>query len=206
MANYFIADTHFGHKNILSYDARLFKSVEEHDEHLIKCWNDAVSYDDDVYILGDISWHNSTKTNEILDSLNGTKHLIIGNHDKKLLKNREFQNRFQEITSYKELPCDNGKGCLVLCHYPIPCFNGHYYGDFHLYGHVHNGWEWNIMKQVKFQMEELYLKPCNMYNVGVMIPYMNYTPRTLEEIIEGERNDRILHKDVSGCTEPGEAV
>jgi hypothetical protein len=32
-------------------------------------------------------------------------------------------------------------------------------------------------------MKELYDKPCEMYNVGVMIPYMNYTPRTLDEII-----------------------
>jgi hypothetical protein len=24
-----------------------------------------------------------------------------------------------------------------------------------------------------------------MYNVGAMIPYMDYTPRTLDEIIEG---------------------
>lgn len=41
-----------------------------------------------------------------------------------------------------------------------------------------------MMEHIKFQMEELYDKPCNMYNVGAMMPYMNYTPRTLEEIIK----------------------
>lgn len=25
--------------------------------------------------------------------------------------------------------------------------------------------------------------PCNIVNVGCMMPYMNYTPRTLEEIL-----------------------
>lgn len=45
----------------MSFDSRPFKSIEEHDEALIKNWNNAVGMDDDVYLLGDISWHNSTK-------------------------------------------------------------------------------------------------------------------------------------------------
>ena len=86
--NYFIADLHFGHKNCLAFDNRPFKTIEEHDGELIKCWNDKVGIEDDVYILGDISWHNTTKTIEIFKNLNGNKHLIIGNHDHKLLKNQ----------------------------------------------------------------------------------------------------------------------
>ena len=34
-------------------------------------------------------------------------------------------------------------------------------------------------------MEELYDKQCNMINVGAMMPYMNYTPQTAEEIVTG---------------------
>lgn len=34
-------------------------------------------------------------------------------------------------------------------------------------------------------MKELYGKECEMYNVGAMMPYMDYTPRTLDEIIGG---------------------
>ena len=41
-----------------------------------------------------------------------------------------------------------------------------------------------MMKEIQKQMVELYDKPCNMFNVGVMIPYMDYTPRTLKEIDE----------------------
>ena len=33
-------------------------------------------------------------------------------------------------------------------------------------------------------MTALYDKPCNMWNVGCMKDYMDYTPRTLEEIIK----------------------
>jgi hypothetical protein len=46
-----------------------------------------------------------------------------------------------------------------------------------------------MMENTKRLMRELYDKPCEMYNVGAMIPYMNYRPRTLQEIIALERNE-----------------
>lgn len=179
IANYFISDLHFGHVNVLAFDDRPFNSIEEHDKAIIGYWNETVGIDDDVYILGDISWYNTTKTIEIMKSLNGHKHLIKGNHDGKLLKNPELRSLFIEIADYKELTLESGKG-IVLCHYPIPCFKNHFYGWYHLYGHVHTSFEYNMMENVKRQMNELYGKNCNMFNVGCMV--IGYTPRTLEEI------------------------
>ena len=77
MANFFIADTHFGHQNCLSFDNRPFKTIEEHDDALINNWNNAVGIDDDVYLLGDISWYNSTNTIEIIKQLNGRNLFLI---------------------------------------------------------------------------------------------------------------------------------
>lgn len=188
MAMYFIADTHFGHKNALAFDARPFKDIEEHDKALISRWNNAVGIDDEVFILGDLSWYNVTKTIEIVKSLNGIKHLIVGNHDKKLLKNRDLQFLFVEITDYKEIELQDNSGGnkkgIVLCHYPIPCFKNHFYGWYHLYGHVHNSFEWKMMERCKYEMENLYDRKCEMHNVGAMMYYMNYTPRTLTEILD----------------------
>lgn len=195
--NYFIGDLHFGHVNCLSFDNRPFKTIEDHDAVLIKNWNNVVGIEDDVYIIGDISWYNTTKTLEILKQLNGHIHLIIGNHDHKHLKNRELQSMFVEITDYKELhmPGTDGKknsNGVVLCNYPIPCFNHHYYGWYHLYAHVHLSYEENIMQRIKYELKDLHNVPCNMYNVGVMMPYMNYTPRTLEEIISYRKDDNYI--------------
>ena len=189
--NYFISDLHFGHINCLAFDNRPFNSISEHDEYIINSWNETVGIEDDVYILGDISWYNSTKTIEIFKQLNGRLHLIKGNHDDNLLKNRELRSLFIEVRNYCEVASGDGKS-IVLCHYPIPCFRNHYYGWYHLYGHVHNSFEWNMMENTKRQMKELYDKECRMYNVGAMMPYINYTPRTLEEIIkcEVEYNER----------------
>lgn len=181
--NYYIADLHFGHKNCLAFDNREFESVEDHDEALIQRWNNAVGIDDDVWILGDISWHNATKTIEIFNRLNGTKHLVIGNHDKKLLRNKDIQSLFVEIVDYKEIQIDETNG-IVLSHYPIPCYNKHFYGWIHLYGHVHVSFEWNMMKQLQYQFRCLYGKRSRMYNVGCMVPGMDFTPRTIDEIIE----------------------
>lgn len=180
---YYIADLHFGHKNCLAYDNRPFVSVEKHDECLISNWNEAVGINDDVWILGDISWYGPMKTVEILNRLNGIKHLVIGNHDHKLLRNKDVRACFAEIVDYKEIEFDDHNG-IVLSHYPIPCFNKHYYGWIHLYGHVHTSFEWNMMENIRYQMKELYDKPCRMYNVGCMIPGMNFKPHTLKEILE----------------------
>ena len=177
----FIADLHFGHKNILSFDNREFPDIESHDEELMRRWNEQVGMDDDVWILGDISWHNATKTIEIFNRLNGVKHLCKGNHDGKLLQNKQVQNLFVEICDYKEINLPNNKG-IVLCHYPMPCYNKHFYGWYHLYGHVHSSFEWNMMERNQYEMTALYDKECKMYNVGCMIPYMNYTPQTLKSI------------------------
>lgn len=184
--NYFISDLHFGHKNCLAFDNRPFNSIEEHDEYIINAWNQTVNNDDNVYILGDISWYKEAKTIEVFKKLNGKKHLIKGNHDDRLLKNEELRKLFVEIKDYKEVNIENGKS-VVLSHYPIPCFKNHFYGWIMLYGHVHNSFEWNMMENVKRQMTELYDKKCEMYNVGAMMSYINYQPRTLEEIIKGGR-------------------
>ena len=50
---YFVADTHFGDDNIRRYENRPFESAEEMDNSLIERWNNTVSQDDSVYVLGD---------------------------------------------------------------------------------------------------------------------------------------------------------
>lgn len=101
--NYYISDLHIGHTNALAFDARPFKTIEENDETIKNNWNSVVGLDDDVYLLGDISWYGSTKTLEYYSQLNGRIHLIKGNHDNKILKNKDLQNLFVEIVDYKEL-------------------------------------------------------------------------------------------------------
>lgn len=41
-----------------------------------------------------------------------------------------------------------------------------------------------MIERVKYKMTELYDKPCLMFNVGAMLGYMDFTPRTLDEILK----------------------
>lgn len=178
--DYFISDLHLGHKNVLKFDNRPFQTIQEHDSTIARNWCDKVSNEDTVYLLGDISWITPNKTKEILQNIPGKKVWILGNHDHKLKNNQELRKEFEEITDYKEIKLPDGK-YLILCHYPILCFKNHMRGSYHFYGHVHNSWEWEMMEEMKKEMEDKNIL-CNMYNVGCMMEYMNYTPRTFEEI------------------------
>lgn len=87
--NFFISDMHFFHKNLLGkndFAPRLFASVEEMNQQLIDSWNKVVKETDHVYHLGDLAMHpqyekGSQDILELVQQLNGTIHLIKGNHD-----------------------------------------------------------------------------------------------------------------------------
>ena len=49
---YYIADMHFGHKNVLRFDNRPFADTDLMDEVLIHNWNERVTGEDIVYVLG----------------------------------------------------------------------------------------------------------------------------------------------------------
>lgn len=51
--NYYIADTHFGHNNILHIDRRPFADIYQMEETMVMLWNATVRKKDTVYILGD---------------------------------------------------------------------------------------------------------------------------------------------------------
>lgn len=178
--NFYISDTHFSHKNCLAFDNRPFKTVEEMDAEMIRRWNAVVSNDDHVYIIGDFHWGKEPDWIKVLEQLNGQKTLIRGNHDIDPQKSRKY---FADVKEKKTIE-DNGRK-IVLNHEPIVCYRNHFYGWYHLYGHVHTSFEFNMMEHDRYLMEQLYTKPCEMYNVGCMLPYMDYTPRTLDQIIEG---------------------
>lgn len=177
MTNYYIADTHFGHDNVRFYDKEdRFSTKEERDNLIITNWNNTVGMEDNIYILGDFSWYNSLKTLDILRNLNGNS----GNHDHKMLKNRDIQKEFIMIRDYMEI--NDGDETIVLSHYPLVSFKNHLRGSYHFYGHVHNSQEYIFTLELKQQLEDFWGKKINSYNIGVMMNYINYCPRTLEEI------------------------
>ena len=79
---FFTSDLHFYHKNIIDFCSRPFENIEHMNAMLIKNWNSVVQPDDDVIIAGDFMFSSNLEYLEnILNQLNGTKWLVLGNHD-----------------------------------------------------------------------------------------------------------------------------
>lgn len=188
--NYYISDLHFGSEN--RYENRDWTT----DQRIIQNWNQVVSPHDKVYILGDVcreaNGGDGSYLIEILTKLNGKKILITGNHDRHL--GEKVRACFTEICDYKEITdCYDGKRYhLILSHYPILIWRGQHYRMIHLYGHVHCTEEWNIYTASLKHLNEYFAANAaagrggfprvEAYNVGCMVPYMAFTPRTLKEL------------------------
>ena len=190
--NFYISDLHIGCQN--TFDGRTL----EHDKILKNNWNERVTNADTVYILGDIGKEGTNKDNEylceIISTLKGRKVLIQGNHEK--LRDLRLRQLFTEIYNCKELS-DNSKNVqanVVLSHYPILMWNNQHKGWIHLYGHVHQSKEWDIYKNSLKDLNAYFKQrteegatdcpQAKAFNVGSMLSYINYTPRTLKEILE----------------------
>jgi calcineurin-like phosphoesterase family protein len=77
---FFIADTHFGHRNICKYRP-MFNNPFEHDEYIIGIWNKTIGTRDVVWVLGDMCIKNEEYNMEyLIDRLNGKINVISGNH------------------------------------------------------------------------------------------------------------------------------
>ena len=134
---YFTSDTHFNHENIIKYCKRPFSSIDEHDETLIKNWNDVVPEDGIVFHLGDVGFGDPGRINEILKQLNGKIYLVIGNHDWRRIVN-DHKWRFEDMT--QQINMKIGKRHIILNHYPMLAFSGAWRGEdatYQLFGHVH---------------------------------------------------------------------
>ena len=134
MAVWFTSDTHFGDPRILRIDKRPYPDLATHDAALIAAWNAVVRPEDNVWHLGDFALGPSAeRIAEILGSLSGTKHLIIGNNDG---AGTLQAHGWASIAHYAEISVDARR--LVLCHYAFRTWNGIGRGAINLHGHSHN--------------------------------------------------------------------
>ena len=181
MANVFVtSDLHFGHDRQFLYGPRGFNSIQEHDETVMKNWNEIVRPDDTVWVLGDLMLGDNAHGMSCLNQLNGTLNVCLGNHD---TDSRKFlyENTAWKIASVQYAAVIKyGKYHFYLSHYPAETTN---FDDkplarvYNLSGHTH--------LSTKF-----YRKYPNVYNVAVDA-HNNY-PISIDQIIKDieKRNKR----------------
>jgi calcineurin-like phosphoesterase family protein len=163
----------------------LFKNVDEMDEHMIDRWNSVVKHGDIVYHLGDVvmaitdqekSWFKKN-----WPRLNGSKRLIVGNHDDiPFLSKGGF---FKKVQMWRMFP----EFGLMLSHVPLHPSNmlrlieksGKYPDDcvplYGIHGHIHQN-----------------PSPRGPYR-NVSVEVINYTPVHIETLA-AEAKDYMEHQ------------
>ena len=137
------ADLHFQHKGILGFERSRFKTVEEHDDFIIRSLNRHLGPNDTLYILGDVGFRNGGGLESIARLIRriecGRKVLIYGNHDRFSETEARTVLGFDEVHKgpiYYEAP--EAPGRIILSHQPVrEALDNPYVINVH--GHIHNG-------------------------------------------------------------------
>lgn len=141
MTTWVTSDLHFGHKNIMTFcreaRQRFRLDVDYMNEAMVKEWNDLIAPEDTVYILGDVAFLPAQKAVEYMHRLNGTKILVEGNHDRKMLNDPSFRRCFAEVHQYLAITYNGTR--VIMFHYPIAEWDQMHRGAVHLHGHLHGG-------------------------------------------------------------------
>lgn len=188
---FFTSDWHIGHKNVIIFDKRPFKDMEHMSRVLINNYNASVKENDICYFLGDMGLCGSEELKEVITKLNGTKVLVMGNHDKGV--NAMYNVGFNVVMYGATLIIANE--LVTLNHCPLlgipredttdmkgakegenwhgEARHNHYTtvdrGQYHLHGHIHSP---NGGKSVKILDRQ--------YDVGVAAN--NYRPISTSQI------------------------
>lgn len=153
---FFTSDLHFSHTRIREFQpnrAPLGSTIEEHDESLVRIWNETVGPKDTVYLLGDVLLDPRPEfANALLMRLNGHIKIAAGNHDtwiKRIEKKGLMPPHITVICDDKSMKRIRvGGKSMIVSHHPIEDWPGRASrpgrlaedwrtGRWHLHGHSH---------------------------------------------------------------------
>ena len=156
---FFTSDWHIGHANVIKYDDRPFKDIKHMERTLINNYNSTVPKNGICYFLGDMGMGEEKDLTKVLSQLNGTKVLLLGNHDKGM--NSMYNSGFDVVLYSATIYLGSHK--ITMSHCPMigvkrepeerlgkwtgsnwhgehknTRFSVHEHAGFHLHGHVHS--------------------------------------------------------------------
>lgn len=196
---FFTSDWHIGHDKALEYDSRPFIDMSDMIEGLIKRYNSTVPENGVCYFLGDMG-NKPAEIKPVMDRLNGTKILILGNHDRNInsMYNAGFDIVIHGVVLYHKNERITLSHCPLLDTYredtsvmtaykdkgldTYPMWHGNDRlihrklsfkndGQYHLHGHIHS-------QKDRTQSKKILDKQCD---VGVCAN--NYTPVSWNQIV-----------------------
>ena len=176
--NLLIGDCHFGHNGISEKFRTQFNSDEEHDNVIYQEILNASGKRNQLYMLGDIFFKQSTFWRlEEMSNRYQTVHIVLGNHDHKQFP--EYAMQFGNVYLHGIIK----KWGFWLSHAPI--HPQELYRGFNLHGHVHT----NTVPDPRYFN-------CSCENIG----YKPVDLQSVKEIFEQRKSDGLIveqskHKD-----------
>lgn len=149
MRTYFSSDWHLGHTNVIKYDKRPFKTVEEMDHVILGNITSRLEKGDNLYYLGDFALTRSPNAMEgymkALAYTEANLFFIKGNHDKRdtIKLYERYGTYLGEQKKIKVMDDEALEGVqeIVLNHYAMRVWDKSHHGTWLLYGHSHDGLE-----------------------------------------------------------------
>ena len=207
---YFTADWHLGHENCLTLDGRPFADLNAMHAGLIKNFNMTVPEHGITYFLGDMGLCKGSIIGDVVKQLNGTKILIMGNHDNKGMYSY-YQAGFDVVIDKAQIRI--GKNILTMSHCPLkgvyredttgmngtaPGENWHKerfhkdiysfedFGQFHAHGHIHSP---NCGKSQRTLLRQIDVGvPANAYSPVSLSKIESWIAKTLKEEENGKKS------------------
>lgn len=133
MADYFTADWHLGHENIIKYCKRPFADADEMDAAIIGNVNEVAGPKDRVICLGDIATKRGNLAAYKARFICQNILIVPGNHDRE----KELVRHFTVLPQCYMY--ENQGFRMVLCHYAMRVWPHSHHGAGMLYGHSHDG-------------------------------------------------------------------
>ena len=183
---FFSSDQHFGHRNVVKFCNRPYADEKEMGKALIENWNNVVGPDDIIVTMGDFFWFNDSQSiKKVVNQLNGTIYMVLGNHDKKESFRRCDPEKLIILDgiSHIFLRCEDENRWyektfeIVCCHYPLMTWSHRDRGAINLFGHIHSGW----MRSCDDYDQMLPLWRGQQLDVGV--DNQNFTPVVFEDVL-----------------------
>jgi calcineurin-like phosphoesterase family protein len=174
---------------------RGFTTKEEHDAEIIKRWNHVVKPEDTVWHLGDVGMGKLERFIQQLSELNGTIHLITGNHDEVFPGTRDSWKRqilwmgsFTSVQAYARRKV--GSYTFLLSHFPYTRDHGEERytqyrfrdeGMWLVHGHLHQ----KVKVGRMFHQPATFGRPGKLVNrqLHVGLDAWDYTPVSQEDVI-----------------------
>lgn len=160
MAVYAIADTHFGHRNVLKWRTD-FSSIEDHDNTIYQMIRLTCGKRDSLYILGDVALGpDSLKYIEAIAREVEFLHIVLGNHDDERKGSptvRDYLSVCRNVYGLRKY-----KGAW-LSHAPL--HPDELRGKVNIHGHVHGRCVEGDDRYVNVSCENTDYTPINMVDI-----------------------------------------